>query len=65
VIKFVIKPTDRGWAIYRDDILVSTHPTRRQALKALGVLTQGAGRDSAIDHPVGTGGFQQQAAPVG
>jgi len=38
VIKFVIKPTDRGWAIYRDDILVSTHPTRRQALKALGVL---------------------------
>jgi hypothetical protein len=35
VIKFVVKPTDRGWAIFRDEILVSVHPTRRKTLLAL------------------------------
>jgi hypothetical protein len=38
VIKFVVKLTERGWAIYRDELFVSVHPTRRQALVALGVL---------------------------
>jgi hypothetical protein len=38
VIKFVVKLTDRGWAIYRDEFFVSAHPTRRQALVALSTL---------------------------
>jgi hypothetical protein len=38
VMKFVIRPFDRGWAIYRDEIFVSAHPTRRQALALLAAL---------------------------
>jgi hypothetical protein len=38
VIKFVVKPTDKGWAIFRDEILVSVHPTRRKILLALAFL---------------------------
>jgi hypothetical protein len=34
-------------------------------LHQLRLPAQGAGRDSPVDHPVGTAGLQQQAAPVG
>jgi hypothetical protein len=35
VVKFVVRSTDRGLAIYRNDNFVSTHPIRRQALITL------------------------------
>lgn len=38
MIKFVVRPRDRGWAIYRDDAFVSLHPTQRQVLNSLAAL---------------------------
>src|SRR5262245_6413781 len=35
MIKFVVKPTDRGWAIYQDAAFVGEYPTRRAAMNAL------------------------------
>jgi hypothetical protein len=35
LIKFVVKPTDRGWAIYLGRALVGEYPTRRAAMNAL------------------------------
>jgi hypothetical protein len=35
MIKFVVKPTDRGWAIYQDGAFVGEYSTRRAAMNAL------------------------------
>jgi len=35
MIKFVVKPTDRGWAIYQEGAFVGEYPTRRAAMNAI------------------------------
>jgi len=35
MIKLVVKPTDRGWAIYQEGAFVGEYPTRRAAMNAL------------------------------
>ena len=35
MIKFVIKPTDVGWAIYQEGAVVEEYATRRAAMNAL------------------------------
>ena len=35
MINFVVKPTDRGWAIYQQDAFLGEYPTRRAAMNAL------------------------------
>src|SRR5215470_9876782 len=35
MIKFVVKPTNRGWAIYQEGAFVGEYPTRRAAMDAL------------------------------
>ena len=35
MLKFVVKPTDRGWAIYQEGALVGEYATRRAAMNAL------------------------------
>ncbi len=35
MIKFVVKPTDRGWAIYQEGAFLGEYPTRRAAMNAL------------------------------
>src|SRR5262245_33251545 len=35
MIKFVVKPTDRGWASYQEGAFVGEYPTRRAAMNAL------------------------------
>src|SRR5262245_31985940 len=35
MIKFVVKPTNRGWAIYQEGAFVGECPTRRAAMNAL------------------------------
>jgi hypothetical protein len=34
MIKFVVKPTDRGWAIYQEGAFLGEYPTRRGAMNA-------------------------------
>ena len=35
MLKFVVKPTDRGWAIYQEGAIVEEYATRRAAMNAL------------------------------
>lgn len=36
--KFIVKATDKGWEIHKDDILLCTYASRRGALAALAKL---------------------------
>ncbi|HEU0058917.1 MAG TPA: hypothetical protein VFR19_03490 [Hyphomicrobiaceae bacterium] len=36
--KFIVKATDKGWEIHRDDVLLRIYPSRRGALAALARL---------------------------
>ena len=38
VAKFIVKATNRGWEIHKDDVLLSVHDSRRAALAALARL---------------------------
>jgi hypothetical protein len=40
MIKFVVKPTDRGWAIYQEGAFVGEYLTRRAAMNAVGKRRQ-------------------------
>jgi len=35
MIKFVVKPTDRGWVIYQEGAIAGEYPTRRAAMNGL------------------------------
>lgn len=36
--KFIVKATDKGWEIHKDDVLLCTYASRRGALAALAKL---------------------------
>jgi hypothetical protein len=40
MIKFVVKPTDRGWAVYQEGLLVGEYLTRRAAMNAVAKMRQ-------------------------
>ena len=40
MIKFVVKPTDKGWAVYQEGLLVGEYLTRRAAMNAVAKMRQ-------------------------